>query len=100
MTKNVDRIDLLRKATMYGDFELTKFCIEHTNINFKTTNEFIENAGYNGYYDIVKLLLEHGANPEGYGGLLSITKVRGHYNTNKLLNSYIRRKKLNKILKS
>lgn len=98
MQRKISRIDLLRKSTMNGDYELAKFCLEHSDINLKDNSVYIEHSGYNGYYDITKLLLEHGANPNGYGQLLSITKVRDHYKTYHLLNTYIRKKKLNKIL--
>jgi len=61
-------------------------------------NFCIENAAYYGYYDIVKLLLEYGANPLGHGGLPVVVKARGHYKTFHLLDTYMRRRKLKKII--
>ena len=98
MRRITDRIDLLRKSTMIGDYDLAKFCIEQSDIDLKHNNVFIENAGYYGYYDIVELLLEHGANPEGSGSVLLTSKARCHYKTHELLKMYTRKNKLNKII--
>ena len=98
MIRITDRINLLSKSCMIGDYDLAKFCIEHSDIDLKNDNQFIENAGYYGYYDIVELLLEHGANPEGSGAVLLTSKVRCHYKTHNLLKTYTRKNKLNKII--
>ena len=96
--RKVDRYNLLRKSCMIGDYDLAKFCLENSDIDLKNNNFFIENAGYYGYYDIVELLLEHGANPEGSGSVLLTSKARCHYKTHELLKMYTRKNKLNKII--
>jgi len=97
MRRITDRHDLLRKACLNGDYDLVKFCIENSDINLKEDNTLIENASYYGYCDIVRLLIESGANPEGYGMTHAITKLRSHPKTHNLINLHMRKKKLNKI---
>jgi len=96
-TNNEDRYDLLRKSTMSGDYDLTKFYLEHSDIDLTNDHSFIESAAYYGYYNIVELLLEHNANPNGFGGLIGVTKSKGHDNINKLLKIYERNNILKKI---
>ena len=62
----------------------------------------LEGSGYYGHYDVVKWLLENGADiMSDYGQIaLQVSKVRCHYKTHKLLQLYMRKYKLNKIFKS
>lgn len=98
---NVDklnRIYLLKTAVMVGDFDLVEKCIK-LGVDV-SDNILIENSSYYGYYDIVKILLENGANPNGNGGTLLLSKARKHYKTYKLLNQYLRKYKLKQLLKN
>jgi len=94
-----DRVNLLKTAVMVNDIELVRECLK---INVDISNPILlENAAYYGYYEIVKMLLEKGADPTYNGGWAKeISYIRKHYKTSELINQYLRKYKLNKFLKS
>jgi len=97
--KEDSRKNLLMTACTCGDDDLVRSCL---NIDVDCSNpKLLENAAYYGYYEIVKMLLENGADPTN-GGCWSvkISNIRGHYKTSKLINQYLRRYKLNQLMKN
>lgn len=86
-----------------GDLENVKKIIykNKNNIIDIDIDKALEFSSYYGYYDIVKLLLDNGANPF-YNGNISmlISKARKQYNVYNLLKIYARKYKINNILKN
>lgn len=92
-----DRPNVLVTACMIGDEDVVKDCID--NGMDVTDPKLLEHASYYGYYEVVKLLLENGADPT-YNGCVSllVSKSRCHYETYDLLNKYMRKHKIKKLI--
>ena len=92
------RIHLLMTGVMVNDIEVVRSCLDN---NVDSSNpKLLENSAYYGYYEIVKLLLENGADPTHAGCWpLKISQIRGHYKTHNLIKQYLRRYKLNQLIK-
>lgn len=92
-----DRINILKTAVLVQDTELVKECLA---IGVEITDDkLLEHAAYYGHYDIVKMLLENGADPTANGCWPSkISHIRCHYKTSNLINQYLRRYKINQLL--
>ena len=96
-----DRINLLSTACMMGDTELVRGCID-LGVSIDD-GWLIENSSYYGHYDIVKILLENGADPYGRGSAIFVSHVRCHEKIHILLKEWVlinRGRKINKILKN
>jgi ankyrin repeat protein len=93
-----DRPNVLITACMIGDEDVVKDCID--NGMDVTDPRLLENASYYGFYEVVKLLLENGADPT-YNGCfpLQISKIRFHYETYELIKTYLRKYKLKSLMK-
>lgn len=92
------RPKLFLAAMVLGDTELVRKCIE-LGVDYSDPWN-LDNASYYGHYEIVKMLLERGADPLQHGGASILTsKYRGHEKTYQLLNLYLRKHKIDKILK-
>ena len=91
-----DRPNLLMTAVMVNDVELVRSCLE-IDVDFSNP-KLLENSAYYGYYEIVKMLLEKGADPTyADGWCVKIAHIRCHYKTSKLINQYLRKYKLKKL---
>lgn len=88
---------IINTAVTLGDCELFISCVEY-GVEYDEKQVY-SNAAYNGWYDIVKFLLERGVDPLCDNGIGFITtKSRCHYKTHKLINTFLRKKKLNNII--
>jgi len=93
-----DRANLLKTAVMVNDIELVRECLS-IGVDFSNPM-LLENAAYYGYYEVVKMLLEKGADPTHKNGWAKeISHIRKHYKTSELINQYLRKYKLNKLKK-
>jgi len=92
-----DRKNVLLTAVMVNDVELVRDCLA---IDVDVSNpKLLEHSAYYGYYEVVKLLLEKGADPTGAGCVaLLVSKARCHYKTSNLINQYLRKYKINKLI--
>ena len=96
--KKENRKHLIRTGCTVGDTQLVRDCIDIGVII--TDTYLIENSSYYGYYEIVKMLLENGANPFGHGSAIPVSKVRCHYEVHNLLNQYARKYKIELLIKN
>jgi ankyrin repeat protein len=93
-----DRPNVLTTACMIGDDDVVRDCIE---AGMDVTNpKLLEHASYYGFYEIVKMLLENGADPTHNGCIsLLVSKSRCHYKTHELIKTHLRRYKLKNLMK-
>lgn len=93
-----DRPNVLVTACMIGDEDIVKECI---NLGMDVTDpKLLEHASYYGFYEIVKMLLENGADPTSNGCIsLLVSKSRCHYRIYELIKSYLRKYKLKNLMK-
>lgn len=78
-----------------GDLRNVINCVKLGN----DINDALEPASYYGHYKVVEWLMEQGVDPYYGGGVaLLVSYVRCHYETNRLLNRYLRQYKLKKIM--